>query len=123
MTDYDDQDSMRRAEESFQERRRYERIPPSAGDLISKLIARRGFTQTQFNDELQTVWQEVAGPQMAGRTQATVIRRGALEVIVDSSPAMQQLAFAKSKLLKQIQDQLPHAGIRSIRFRVGSVRH
>ena len=123
MTNYDDQDSMRRAEESFQERRSYERMPHSAGDLISKLIARRGFTQMQFNDELQTVWQDVAGPQMAGRTQATVIRRGALEVIVDSSPALQQLAFDKSRLLRQIQDKLPHAGIRSIRFRVGSVHH
>ncbi len=114
---------MQRAQENFQERRVYERMPQSAGDLISKLISRRGFTQTQFNEELQTVWQEIAGPQMAGRTQATVIRRGALEVIVDSSPAMQQLAFAKSELLKQIQDQLPHAGIRSIRFRVGNVRN
>ncbi|MGI9518788.1 MAG: DciA family protein [Pirellulaceae bacterium] len=123
MSHPDDQESIQRAEASFQERRVYERMPHSAGDLISKLISRRGFTQTQFHDELQTAWQEVAGPQMAGRTQATVIRRGALEVIVDSSPAMQQLAFAKSKLLRQIQDQLPHAGICSIRFRVGNIRN
>ena len=123
MSENDDQHALQRAEENFQDRRGYERIPQTAGDLLSKLISRRGFTQTQFNDELQIAWQKIVGPQLGHKTQATIIRRGALEVIVDSSPAMQQLAFSKSRLLKQIQDELPHAGIRTIRFKVGGVRN
>ena len=122
MPDHDDHDAMARAEENFRDRRVRERIPHTAGELISKLISRRGFTQMQFNEELQLAWQGIIGPELAGRTQATIIRRGALEVIVDSSPAMQQLAFAKSTLLKQIQHELPHAGIRALRFKVGNIR-
>ena len=97
----EDDFDLQRAEEHFQQRRRYERLPQTAGDLINRLIARRGFTQAEFSQELQRVWQRVAGPH--------------------SSPAMQQLGFAKSQLLKQIQHELPHAGIQAIRFRVGSV--
>ena len=103
MSENDEQHALQRAEENFQNRRGYERIPPAAGDLISKLISRRGFTQSQFCDELQPAWQKIVGQQLGRRTQATIIRRGALEVIVNSSPAMQQLGFATTMLLKQMQ--------------------
>ena len=126
MTDSDDQYELQKARDHFKRYRRFERAPQVAGDLLSRLIARRGFTQDQFNEELQNAWQDstqkVAGKQFAGRTRATVIRRGTLEVLVDSSPAMQQLAFCKTKLLKQLQTELPDAQIRSIRFKVGTIR-
>ncbi len=118
----DEDEQMERVADHFRRYRRFERSPQTAGDLLSRLISRRGFTQDQFNEALQQVWQAAAGPQFAGKTQATVIRRGVLEVLVDSSPAMQQLAFCKSKLLKQLQTELPDAQIRSIRFKVGKIR-
>ena len=113
---------LEKANAHFRRYRRFERSPQTAGDLLSRLISRRGFTQDQFNDELQTAWQTVAGKQFAGKTQATVIKRGTLEVLVDSSPAMQQLAFCKTRLLKQLQVELPDAQIKSIRFKVGKIR-
>ena len=87
------------------------------------MISRRGFTQDQFNDELQNAWIKVAGKPFANKTQATVIKRGTLEVLVESSPAMQQLAFSKTKILKQLQTELPDARIKAIRFKVGVIRH
>ena len=57
----DDQAGQRRAIEQFEARRRFERLPQTSAELISKLIARRGFTQEQFNDELQSAWRRVAG--------------------------------------------------------------
>lgn len=117
----DDQDGRRRAIEQFESRRRFERLPKSSGELISKLISRRGFTQDQFNDQLQSAWQRVAGTRMANRTRATMIRRGQLEVVVDSSPALQQLGFEKTRLLRRLQQELPTAGIRGLRFRVGNL--
>ena len=110
-----------RARDHFKRYRRFERVPHAAGDLLSRLISRRGFTQEQFCDELQNVWQKVAGKQFEGKTQATVIKRGTLEILVESSPAMQQLAFYKSKLLAQLQSELPDAQIKSIRFKVGRI--
>lgn len=123
MSESDEQYELDKARDHFKRYRRFERTPKTAGDLLSRLIARRGFTQDQFNDELQNAWQMVAGTQFAGKTQATVIRRGVLEVLVESSPAMQQLAFCKSKLLKQLQAELPDAHIKSIRFKVGQIRY
>lgn len=108
--------------EQFESRRRFERRPQTSAELISKLIASRGFSQELFNDELQQAWQRVAGPAFRGKTQATRIQRGALQVVVDSSPALQQLGFVKSQLLSDIQSALPDAGIRSLRFRVGTIR-
>ena len=72
--------------------------------------------------ENSNAWVKIAGKPFADKTQATVIKRGTLEVLVNSSPAMQQLAFSKSKLLKQLQTELPDAKINAIRFKVGTVR-
>ena len=118
----EEQYELEKAQAHFRRYRRFERTPQSAGDLLSRLISRRGFTQDLFNDELHAAWEKVAGEQFAGKTQATVSKRGILEVLVDSSPAMQQLAFVKNKLLKQLQAELPDAEIKSIRFKVGPIR-
>ena len=122
MTDSEEQYELDRAHAHFRRYRRFERGPKAAGDLLSRLIARRGFTQDLFNNELHTAWQKVAGEQFADKTQPTVIKKGTLEVLVDSSPAMQQLAFCKTRLLKQLQAELPDAQIKSIRFKVGQIR-
>ncbi len=119
---FDDPEAVRRVMEQFESRRRFERRPQTAADLISKLIASRGFSQELFSDELQQAWQRVAGSSFTGKTQATIIQRGALQVIVDSSPALQQLGFVKTQLLSDIQSALPDAGIRSLKFRVGAIR-
>jgi len=125
MTDSDEQYQLQKARDHFKRYRRFEKNPLAASDLLSRLIARRGFTQEQFNDELQDAWQEttvkVAGQQLAGKTRATVIKRGSLEVLVDSSPAVQQLGFYKNKLLKQLQSALPDSQIKTIRFKVGNI--
>ncbi len=122
MSQMDDDYEFMKANEQFQRKRRYERLPKSSAQLISRLISRKGFTQSQFNDELQTMWQKTAGKKFAGKTQATMIKRGVLEVIVDSSSAIQELAFEKSELLTRIQALLPDSNIKAIRFRVGRIR-
>lgn len=122
MTD-NEQYELDKARDHFRRYRRFEKDPKKAGDLLSRLIARRGFTQEQFQDELEQSWQQVAGKQFAGKTRATTIKRGTLEVLVESSPAMQQLAFVKNRLLGQIQEQLPDARIKSIRFKVGKISY
>ena len=116
-----DPEAVRQMMDQFQRRRRYEKRPLSSGELLSRLIASRGFSQELFNDELQQVWQNAVGSRFSGKTMATTIRRGTLEIIVSSSPARQQLGFMKTGLLRQLQKQLPDAGIRSLRFRVGTI--
>ena len=54
MSDLDEQYEMQKAHDHFKRYRRFEKKPLAAADLLSRLISRRGFTQDQFNDELQT---------------------------------------------------------------------
>ena len=111
----------RQADQLVQKRQRYQRRATKAGDLINYLLARKGYGQTKSQADLSQGWQAVVGEQWRGKTMAAAIRRGVLEVIVDSSAAHQQLEFKKQKLLAAIQDQLPQNKIRDIRFRVGKI--
>ena len=110
-----------RATEQFQRRRRFEKRTKTAAELISRLIAKRGFAETQWNDRLQKAWLSVVDIELADKTRATVIKRGSLEIIASSSAAMQQLAFVKQSLLQKLQQELPDAGIRALRFRTGPI--
>ena len=110
-----------KARESFEMRRRRPRQAKSSAQLLSQLIARQGFSQTQWHDDLNQAWQTVVGKPLAGKTKPTMMKRGTLEVLVNSSAAMQQMAFMKQGLLKKIQQKLPQANIQSLRFRVGKM--
>ena len=110
-----------KAKESFERNRRRPRQAKSTAQLLSQLISRRGFTQTQWHNDLQQAWQASVGKQLASKTKPTIVKRGALEVIVNSSAAMQQIAFVKQSVLKKIQQKMPDAKIQSLRFRVGRI--
>lgn len=117
----DESDAERQLLDQYRRRRRPDRRPKSSAELLSRLIASRGFTQEMFNEDLQRAWESAVGNRFVTRTMVTGIRQGALEILVDSSPAMQQLGFQKRELLRKIQQTLPDAGIRSLRFRVGNL--
>lgn len=122
----DDAYAFQQAQEQFESKRRYEPRAKSSAQVLSKLIARRGFTQTKWNEQLHSTWLSVIGQTsigktLSGKTRATIVKRGVLEVLVESSAAMQQLAFTKNQLLQKIQIQLPEAKIKALRFKVGPV--
>lgn len=122
MNSSDDEYQFQIAADAFKRRHRRERIPKSSAELVSQLISRKQWAQTQWNDQLQQIWRQAIGQELAEKTRATRINRGRLEVLVEGSAAMQQLAFVKSTLLAKMQQQLPEANILSIRFRVGPLK-
>ena len=117
-----DEQDFEKAKDSFQRWRRRERLPKTSAELLSRLIARSGLGQIQWNQQLQDAWQTSLTSELAGKTSATMVKRGVLEVLVESSSAMQQLAFEKQALLDKVRQKLPEANIKSIRFRVGRVQ-
>ncbi len=121
MSEMSDDYEWTKATESFERRRRYERKPKSSAQLISRLVARRGFAQTEWNDQLNSVWRQVVDPQLLDKTRPTTIRRGTLEVIASSSAVLQQISFSKHELLRKLQDQLPQANSQALRFRTGRI--
>jgi hypothetical protein len=84
-------------------------------------MARRGYARQQAAAAYADAWQSAVGAPWNKYTQAGVIRRGALEVIVANSTLLQELGFRKIELLTKLCQLLPDQNIRDLRFRVGSV--
>jgi predicted nucleic acid-binding Zn ribbon protein len=97
------------------------RGPKAIGDVLSELMARRGYARVQSAATYEAAWREAAGPLAAKYTRVGLLRRGTLEVVVANSTLVQELGFQKTELLKTLSGLLPHEGIEGLRFRVGSV--
>ncbi len=116
------------AEEDFddaarlvQQRQRYRRGATQAVNVINKLLARKGYAQTQSISELESVWQTMVGERWKDKTQPGNVNRGVFEVTVASSVISHHLSMNKKKLLAELKDKLPQNNINDIRFRVGKI--
>jgi predicted nucleic acid-binding Zn ribbon protein len=97
------------------------RGPQTIGNVLSELMARRGYARIQSAEAYEAAWREAAGPLAAKYTRPGQLRRGTLEVVVANSTLMQELGFQKSALLTKLAELLPDEGIKNIRFRVGNI--
>jgi predicted nucleic acid-binding Zn ribbon protein len=97
------------------------RGPERIADVLSELMARRGFARLKSSDACQSAWNEAAGP-LAAYTRVGQVRRGTLEVIVANSTLIQELTFQKGGILKALARLLPDQPIRDLRFRLGAIQ-
>lgn len=97
------------------------REPKAIGDVIAKLVQRKGYAAIQSACQFSEAWNDAIGERLSRTTSPGVLRRGVLEVTVANSLLMQELGFDKERLLKQMQTALPEAGIQQLRFKVGKV--
>jgi predicted nucleic acid-binding Zn ribbon protein len=97
------------------------RGPQAIGNVLSELMARRGFARMQSAATYDAAWREAAGPLAAQYTRVGLLRRGTLEIVVANSTLVQELGFQKIALLKSLGELLPDEGIESLRFRVGNI--
>ena len=95
--------------------------PQSIGDILSSLMARKGFARVQSSANLESAWSDAAGPLMAKYTRVGAIRRNTLEVLVANSTLLQELGFQKQGLLNSLAQLLPDEKIENLRFRVGNL--
>lgn len=87
---------------------------------MSRLFAARGWGRRQERIQLEEAWSLIIGPRDAGHTRVGVLRRGVLEILVDSSVLLQELAhFQKRRVLEQLRARLPGTTITDLRFRAG----
>ena len=97
------------------------RGPQTIGNVLSELMARRGYARVQSAAAYDAAWREAAGPLAAKYTRPGQLRGGTLEVVVANSTLMQELGFQKSGLLQALAKLLPDEGIKNLRFRVGNI--
>jgi predicted nucleic acid-binding Zn ribbon protein len=95
--------------------------PPEAiGAILGKLFIARGWGRRQGRLHLESAWNEAVGPRFAGHTRLGSLRRGVLEVIVDSGVLLQELAhFHKRRLLAALRQRLVDTNLADLRFRAG----
>jgi predicted nucleic acid-binding Zn ribbon protein len=93
--------------------------PTPLSAVISELIARKGLARVQGNAQLVGVWKTVAGDRISSRTKVLGLKRGVLEVAVDNSALMNELAsFHKTALLHKLQKEYSEHRITDIRFKL-----
>ena len=97
------------------------RGPQQVGNILTELMARRGFGRVQAASAYQQAWREASGQLIAKYTRAGAVRRGKLEVTVANSTLLQELGFQKPALLKSLAKLLPDENIDDLRFRVGPI--
>lgn len=107
--------------ECVKRRQHHPRKAKPMNSVVARILAETGVGQTQSQQQLRNAWSNAAGKVIASVTATGKLRRGVLEIIVESSAVMQQLTFKKSQLLVSINEQYKDAQIKDIRFKVGVV--
>jgi hypothetical protein len=95
--------------------------PERIGDILSQLMARRGFARVQSTEAYEAAWREAAGSLAARYSRVGQLRRGTLEVVVANSALIQEFGFQRATLLKTLNQLLPEQGIKDLRFRLGAI--
>lgn len=104
-----------------QRRRHYATKPKALGDVLSKLIAKRGYAAVKSDEALQQAWRQAAGSAVASHTRVGALSRGQLEVLVGNNATLQDLQFDQARLLESMRAAAPDAKINRLRFRVARI--
>jgi predicted nucleic acid-binding Zn ribbon protein len=97
------------------------RGPEPIGNILSELMAQRGYARVQSAGAYEAAWKEAAGPLIGRYSRVGSLRRGTLEVTVTNAALMQELGFQKAEILKTLSNLLPDQGIKNLRFRLGAI--
>lgn len=95
--------------------------PQPIAEVLSRLMARRGYAQVQSSVEWARVWQEAAGSHLAGDSRVGGMRGGVLEIVVRNSSVAQEAGFQKNALLGRVRELASGHVVRDLRFRVGDL--
>jgi len=107
--------------EEIASRQRHGRKPKRIADVLSRLIAKKGYGRLQATAQFEQAWAAAVGPDLAKLSKAGRLRRGTLEVTVRNSTVSQELQFNKQQLLGKLQESMTDCSIQDIRFRVGTI--
>ena len=99
--------------------------PPKGFDSFSAILdvvaERLGIRAKVLEQRLRRNWVEIVGEQVAAHTRPEQIRYRKLSVLVDHSVWMQQLAFLKPDLLRQIRVSVGEDLVQDLLFRIGDL--
>lgn len=91
----------------------------TVADLAPKIMAQAGLADRVKLEDVLAAWSEIVGPLLFKLTRPDTMERGVLTVRLMQPSAHHALSLEKNKILKRLQNKLPDAKIRDIRFRHG----
>jgi predicted nucleic acid-binding Zn ribbon protein len=116
-----DEDDFAQVLKEAQQRQRFPRAPVRIADVMSRLLARKGYAQLQQGLEWEAAWSDAAGDQLSKNSRVGKTNRGVLEITARNSAVLQELTFQKRQLLKKLQAAAGANNLRDLRFRVGEI--
>jgi predicted nucleic acid-binding Zn ribbon protein len=106
--------------QDYQRRRVPVRPAKKIGDVVSQLLARRGYARVQAAAAFDDAWRSAAGERFAAQSRCGHVRRGVLEVFAANSAVVQELTFMKTSLLQKLASLAPDRKIKDLKFKVGT---
>lgn len=95
--------------------------PEPLGEILARLIAARGWGRRQARLHLERAWVAAVGSEQEPHTRVLGLRRGVLEVEVNSPVLLQELAsYHKRTLLAKLRQCLPNHMLTDVRFKAGT---
>ena len=104
-----------------QQRQRRPRAPVRIADVMSRLLARKGYAQLQQGLQWEAAWCDAVGERLSKHSRVGRTNRKVLEITARNSAVLQELTFQKRKLLKRLQAAAGANHLRDLRFRVGEI--
>ncbi len=89
------------------------------GDLATQIMAKYGMANRVKLEDILAAWEEIVGTFLFKMTRPDAFERGVLTVRLMQPTAHHALMQEKVKILKRLQEKLPDAKIKDIRFRHG----
>jgi hypothetical protein len=93
--------------------------PQPLGDVLSRLMALRGYGRVRTRRQLADVWRAAAGEKIAARTTVMGLRHGVLQIGVSNAALLGELtSFHRHSLLESLQKSNGDYAIRDLKFRL-----
>lgn len=87
------------------------------GEVIKEVLSTFGLEEKLMETRIFSSWEKIMGGPIAGYTKSLSLKNGRLTVYLTSSALRNELEFAKSKIIKMINDEIRKQVIRDIVFK------
>ena len=95
------------------------RDPTPVGSLLRTAVPK--LAERLLEVRIHREWRELVGPDMARRCQPGELRSGTLDLTVDNSPWLQELALREAELRSRLTSRYGPDAVRSLRLTLGTL--
>ncbi|MFW5793049.1 MAG: DUF721 domain-containing protein [Bacteroidota bacterium] len=89
----------------------------SLGDIIKSVISELRWSDKINENKIMASWEKIMGPQIFQYTEKIVYEKNILIVTLKSAPLRNELNYAKTKIIKNINEEFDENIIRDIIFK------